>query len=65
MPENNDSIFSAELAPRFNRLNRTILTAEKAEDWQPALADMSRFLMEVEDFVLRRPDLIAQDLPTS
>jgi len=65
MPENNDSIFSAELAPRFNRLNRAILTAEKAEDWQPALADMSRFLLEVEDFVLRRPDLIAQDLPTS
>lgn len=65
MTGNLDSTFRAELAPRFNRLNRAVLTAETAEDWQPALAEMTRFVLEVEDFVRRRSDLIAEDLPTS
>jgi len=65
MTGNLDSTFRAELAPRFNRLNRAVLTAEKAEEWQPALAEMTRFVLEVEDFVRRRSDLIAEDLPTS
>ena len=64
MTGNLDSTFRAELAPRFNRLNRAVLTAEKAEEWQPALAEMTRFVLEVEDFVRRRSDLIAEDLPT-
>jgi len=65
MTRNLDFSFSADLAPRFNRLNRAVLEAEKAEEWQPAIAGMTRFLWEVEDFVRRRPDLLAEDLPTS
>src|SRR5690606_16419318 len=65
MTQNQDFSFSAELAPRFNRLNRAVLTAEKAEEWQPAIAEMTSFLLQVEGFVQRRPDLLAEDLPTS
>ena len=48
MTQNQDFSFSAELAPRFNRLNRAVLTAEKAEEWQPAIAEMTSFLLQVE-----------------
>ena len=65
MTDKTDSIFSASLAPRFNRLNRAILTAESPEEWRPAIAEMSSFLLEVEDFVQRRADLLAQDTLTS
>ena len=40
MAQNTDNNFTANLATRFNALNRAILVAEQPEQWQPAIAAM-------------------------
>ena len=61
----NDKPFVTQIPFRFNRLNRAILVADKAELWQPAIADMSAFLDELELWLQSNISLLGQDLTTS
>lgn len=57
--------FITQLPYRFNRLNRAILIADKPELWQPAIAEMEAFLLELETWMLVNTQLFAEDLATS
>ena len=57
--------FSAGLATEFNCLNRAILTADKPQTWQPAIADMNTFLSRLEDWLTENPSVIGEDIVTS
>ncbi len=61
----NDKPFVTQIPFRFNRLNRAILVADKAELWHPAIADMSAFLDELELWLQSNTALLGQDLTTS
>ncbi len=61
----NDKPFVTQIPFRFNRLNRAILVADKAELWQPAIADMSAFLDELELWLQSNTALLGQDRTTS
>ena len=61
----NDKPFVTQIPFRFNRLNRAILVADKAELWHPAIADMSAFLDELELWLQSKISLLGQDLTTS
>lgn len=61
----NDKPFVTQIPFRFNRLNRAILVADKAELWHPAIADMSAFLDELELWLQSNISLLGQDLTTS
>lgn len=61
----NDKPFVTQIPFRFNRLNRAILVADKAELWHPAIADMSAFLAELELWMQSNAALLGQDLTTS
>ena len=61
----NDKPFVTQIPFRFNRLNRAILVADKAELWHPAIADMSAFLDELELWLQSNTALLGQDRTTS
>lgn len=61
----NDKPFVTQIPFRFNRLNRAILVADKAELWHPAIAEMSAFLDELELWLQSNTALLGQDLTTS
>ena len=61
----NDKPFVTQIPFRFNRLNRAILVADKAELWHPAIADMGAFLDELELWLQSNTALLGQDLTTS
>ncbi|NLA80355.1 MAG: hypothetical protein GX853_06375 [Chloroflexi bacterium] len=61
----NDKPFVTQIPFRFNRLNRAILVADKAELWDPAIADMSAFLDELELWMQSNTAVLGQDLTTS
>jgi phosphomannomutase len=45
----------------FNTLNRSLICAEKPEDWEPAVEALSAFLDMLDDRVLSNPAIIAED----
>ena len=57
--------FVTQLPFRFNRLNRALFVADKPELWQPAIAEMNVFLGELEAWLHKNVDLLAEDLATS
>jgi len=65
MTGNPDAEFKTSLATRFNRLDRAILIAETPEEWQPAINTLNIFLKELETWLQKHPEQIAEDLVTS
>ncbi|MGI6259292.1 MAG: hypothetical protein ACOYKC_05485 [Anaerolineaceae bacterium] len=63
--ERKNPTFKAQIATRFNRLNRALLVADKAETWRPAIKNMSAFLGEVRELLRAEPALVGEDLSLS
>lgn len=57
--------FKAQLATRFNQLNRQLLVADTVETWQPAIAGMTTFLEEVRALLAAEPAIVGEDLVLS
>ena len=51
----------SDIGTVFNQLNRSLIIAEDQEAWQPATAEMEKFLTTLDQLVLYDRDLIAED----
>jgi len=57
---NLDGLEISQLGWTFNQLNRDLITAETAPEWEPAIAAMAEFLTVLDRKVISKPDFIAQ-----
>ncbi len=62
---NHDLIDVSQFGAVFNDLNRALITAEREEAWDSAVAAMDKFLDQLDDKFLSHSELIANDLNES
>ncbi len=56
-----DSLEIPEFGVTFNRLNRALITVEKPEEWEPAVAEMHDFLHALDSKLVSDPERVAHD----
>ena len=56
-----DQLEISQLGSVFNKLNRNLISAETARDWNPAIATMADFLDVLDEILVSDPETIAAE----